>query len=90
MQKHFQPTTNRFLDALAQALPELPGHELEFRFQLVMASLATTATAAPKTLNAPTSGQHEKMDTETMNDKQTIQKLVTFLAAGLRAPSAVQ
>jgi hypothetical protein len=30
------------------------------------------------------------MDTETMNDKQTIQKLVTFLAAGLRAPSAVQ
>jgi len=90
MQKHFQPTTNRFLDALAQALPELPGHELEFRFQLVMASLATTATAAPKTLNAPTAGQHQKMDTETMNDKQTIQKLVTFLAAGLRAPSAVQ
>jgi AcrR family transcriptional regulator len=90
MQKHFQPTTDRFLTALAKALPELPREELEFRFQLVMASLATTATTPPNKHNAPSNGQTPTTDTGPMDDRQTIQKLVTFLAAGLRAPSAMQ
>ena len=80
MQKHFRPTTDRFLAALSQALPELPREELDFRFQLVMASLATTASGP---LQNPTT------DTEPMDDNETIQKLITFLAAGLRAPSTV-
>ena len=83
MQKHFLPTTERFLDALALSLPELPRDELEFRFQMVMASLATTAT-----INA-TQPNHPNTDSENMDDAKTIGRLVTFLAAGLRAPSAV-
>ena len=83
MQKHFLPTTERFLDALALSLPELPRDELEFRFQMVMASLATTAT-----INA-TQPNHPNTDSENMDDEKTIGRLVTFLAAGLRAPAAV-
>ena len=84
MQKHFQPTTDRFVDALGKSLPELPRDELEFRFQLVVASLASTASTPPN----QTKNSHSISGT--MDDAQTIQKLVTFLAAGLRAPTAVQ
>ena len=83
MQKHFAPTTERFLDALGKALPELPRSELEFRFRLVVASLAATSSHN-QSLHIPPNTESEPMEYA-----HTVKRLVAFLSAGLRAPHEV-
>lgn len=81
MHRHFGPTAERFLEAFARALPDLPRTELEFRFRLVIAALAATLTQNHGTQSMLTT------ETEPMNYEQKVKRLVAFLAAGLRAPA---
>ncbi|MFP6663628.1 MAG: TetR family transcriptional regulator [Deltaproteobacteria bacterium] len=80
MHRHFGPMAERFLEAFALALPELPQAELTFRFRLVIAALAATV--------AQNHGIQSMLTTETepMDYGQKVKRLVAFLAAGLRAP----
>jgi AcrR family transcriptional regulator len=74
VQKHFQPTAARFLDALRRAVPDLPEAEFRWRVHFMMGAMAHTMCGTPL---LPGAGEnfHERM-----------QKLVTFLSAGFRAP----
>ena len=85
MRRHFAPTTERFLEAIASSLPDLPRSEVEFRFRFVIASLAATASRKHDLRWLSTT---ETSDT-TMNPKEDMQRLTAFLAGGLRAPSGV-
>lgn len=85
MRRHFLPTTERFLDAIAAALPELPRVDVEFRFRLVVASLAATASRKRGPNWLPTT---EPRNTA-MDPKEDMQRLTAFLTGGLRAPAGV-
>ena len=47
VQKHFRPTTGRFLAALRRALPELPQEELMWRVHFMVGAMAHTMCGAP-------------------------------------------
>ncbi len=80
LNEQFGPTIERFLGALKRALPDLPPAELCWRFQFVVGAMGYLM-ADPLSLRTISGGQCDVSDTET-----AIKELVTFLAAGLRAP----
>jgi hypothetical protein len=76
VQKHFRPTTSRFLAALTRALPELPQEELAWRVHFMVGAMAHTLCGAPMFAGISLSGDfHRRM-----------QRLVAFLTAGFHAP----
>ncbi len=75
-QKHFRPTTGRFLTALKRALPELPQDELMWRVHFMVGAMAHTMCGAPVFPGM--------MDTADF--PRRMQRLVAFLSAGFRAP----
>lgn len=78
----FQEIFRRFHAAFRRALPHLPEQELFLRMQFVVGSLANTM-ASMKNLHALSQGQ-----TEGAVSAKTLQYLIQFTAAGLRAPAS--
>jgi hypothetical protein len=77
--EHYEDLGQRFMEAFARALPEVPQSELYFRFKLVLGVL--TYFLADNDLTA---GYAEDLS----DVEGTVGRLVAFLAAGLRAPVA--
>ena len=76
-EKHFRPTTQRFLKALAHCLPGISQAELAWRAHFMVGAMAH-AMCNPPLL--------PKLGPET-NLRRRMKLLVTFLAAGFRAPA---
>ena len=76
VQKHFQPTVQRFITALRRALPDLPEAEFLWRVHFMMGAMAHTMCGTPL-FPAAAEDYHGRM-----------RKLVTFLSAGFRAPAS--
>jgi AcrR family transcriptional regulator len=75
--EHYEELGQRFMEAYARALPEVPQAELYWRFKLVVGVLTYVLADTD-----PTDG-----DAEDLSDVDgTVRRLVAFLAAGLRAP----
>ena len=77
----FRPSAERFLEVLAQILPELPHAELMWRFHFLIGSLAHT-TASGKLICLMSGGACDPADVEGL-----LERLTTYAAAGFQAPS---
>ncbi len=75
--EHYEELGERFLEAFARALPELPRAELNLRFELVVGVLTYILADAGRR----DEHTHDLSDVDGM-----VGRLVAFLAAGLRAP----
>jgi AcrR family transcriptional regulator len=75
VQKHFHATAKRFMAALRRALPELPEAEFLWRVHFMVGAMAHTMSGTP-IYPGPPEDFHSRM-----------RRLVTFLAAGFRAPA---
>ena len=77
IEKHFYPTAQRFIKALSHAMPELSQEELIYRAHFMKGAMAHTMCnppALPKTAREA-------------DFRRRLKLLVTFLAAGFRAPA---
>jgi AcrR family transcriptional regulator len=77
VQKHFQATVMRFSSALRRAVPDLPQQELMWRVHFMIG-----ATAHAMSMKPILSGMEGDVPDMTFR----MRRLVTFLAAGFRAP----
>ena len=75
--EHYEELGQRFMEAFARALPEVQLAELYWRFKLVVGVLTYILADTD-----PTGGYAEDLS----DVEGTVGRLVTFLAAGLRAP----
>ena len=73
----FEETAKRFRNALARAVPELPLEELDWRLHFLLGGLIQVMM-----------GRHAWHSTtiDTTPEQETIERLISFAAAGLRAP----
>jgi AcrR family transcriptional regulator len=78
--KHMAHVLARFFPAIERALPDLPRTELLWRMQFMMGAVAHTIGGA-RVLQVLSGGRCDSSDVE-----GTIQRLETFLLAGLQAP----
>lgn len=79
--ERYAPTIERFKEAFAEALPEIPRRELVWRLHFMMGALAYTLAGADTwRLIAALSA------TEKPTDELLLGRLAPFLIAGLRAP----
>ena len=78
VEKHFQATGLRFVAALRRAVPGLPQEELMWRVHFMVGAMAHTMCRVPIFLQ--TTGQAADMGPR-------MERLVTFLGAGFRAPA---
>ena len=77
-ERHFQPTTSRFVTALRRALPELSEGELFWRVQFMFGAMSHTVGG----LALPVSQLHgDSTDFELI-----MRRLMAFLGAGMSAP----
>jgi AcrR family transcriptional regulator len=81
--KRFEEVAFRFVDALAGVLPELPRAEVMWRFLFVVGAMAHTMAMTNEVRRI----SHGLCDPS--NVEATVQRLVPFLAAGMRTPAAV-
>ena len=79
--EHYEELGQRFMEAYARALPEVPQAELYWRFKLVVGVL-TYILADTDPTGERTGGYEEDLS----EVEGTLKHLVAFLAAGLRAP----
>jgi AcrR family transcriptional regulator len=78
--KHFQPITLRFVEALQRALPELSEGELLWRVQFMFGAMSQAVSGAhilPPPLQSVRGADDFRL---------TMQRLLVFLSAGVRAP----
>jgi hypothetical protein len=75
--RNFQPTVNRFLDALRRALPEIPAIDLRWKVHFALGSMAHAVMSRPET-------GHDVL-VESPGD--TAKRLVAFISSGFRAPA---
>jgi len=80
VEKHFQETAKRYVEAFARALPNLPREELLWRFHFMIGAMAHTICGSP-TLR--------QIDSN-CDFPTRMRRLVTFLAAAFRAPAENQ
>lgn len=81
LSERYAPTIERFKDAFADALPEVPRRELVWRLHFMMGALAYTLAGADAwRLIAALS------PVETQDDELLLRRLAPFLIAGLKAP----
>lgn len=76
----FREVKERFLAALARALPELPPEELHWRFHFAIGAMAHTASTG-YVVQEISGGLCDASDVE-----GTTERLIAFLAAGLSCP----
>lgn len=77
-EKHFQPTTTRFINALRRSLPELPEGELFWRVQFMFGAMSHTVGGLA--LPVP------QIQADSADFQLVMRRLVTFLGAGMIAP----
>lgn len=77
----FDEVIRRFPLAMGRILPDLPADELMWRLHFMVGAMAQTAMAS-ETIKGLTDGLCDPGDVE-----GTIERLTTFVAAGLRAPA---
>ncbi len=77
VQKHFRPTTGRFLAALRRSLPGLPQEELMWRVHFMVGAMAHTMCGEPVFPGSVDANAEFPL---------RMKRLVTFLSAGFRAP----
>jgi AcrR family transcriptional regulator len=80
LNQQFGPLVQRFMDAFHRALPKLPPVELFWRVHFIVGAMAHTM-CDPQNLRNVSGGLCDCDDTEGI-----IQRMVVFLAAGMRAP----
>lgn len=80
MKQHMSELLGRFIQALQNAAPELPRHELFWRLQFMGGAMAFTLLRSHD-LEVLSGGLCDASDAES-----TIRRLVAFAAAGFRAP----
>jgi AcrR family transcriptional regulator len=73
---HFEPVIARFTAAFRRALPELPEVERVWRSHFMIGAMAHMLLKPPDELHQTVSEPPERM----------VRRLITFLAAGFRAP----
>lgn len=78
VERHFQATGLRFVAALRRAVPDLPQEELMWRVHFMVGAMAHAMCRAPV---------FPQLAGDTANMEQRMQRLVTFLGAGFRAPA---
>jgi len=78
VERHFQATAQRFVSALRRAVPELPQEELMWRVHFMVGAMAHAMCRTP--IFPQTTGDAADMEPR-------MQRLVTFLGAGFRAPA---
>src|SRR5258708_720304 len=78
VERHFQVTGLRFVDALRRAVPELPQEELMWRVHFMIGAMAHTMCRAPV---------FPQMAGDACDLEPRMKRLVTFLSAGFRAPA---
>jgi len=78
----FDDSSLRFLDAMAEVLPELPRAEVEWRFHFLLGTMVYTMANNGR-IQALTKGSCDPGDLE-----QALRKLIPFLAAGFRSAPA--
>ena len=78
VERHFQATGRRFVSALRRAVPELPQEELLWRVHFMVGAMAHTMCGPP--IFPRMAGDPEGMEPR-------MERLVTFLGAGFRAPA---
>jgi len=76
----FQEVQQRFFAALQRTLPDLPIADLTWRAHFMIGAMAHTF-AVPEKLSIPSSSEIYNT-----SDEHIMQRLITFAAAGLRAP----
>ncbi len=79
--KHFHEVSSRFSTALAEALPDLPGEEITWRFHFMIGTMAHTL-AAGFCLEFLSEGRGDPTDAE-----GTLARLVPFLTAAMGSPA---
>ncbi|HEY0782271.1 MAG TPA: TetR/AcrR family transcriptional regulator [Thermoanaerobaculia bacterium] len=82
IKQELAPELHRFLEALAVLVPHLDPSELMWRFHFMAGAMAHT-TACGAMIEEMSQGRCSPRDSE-----GTLRYLVTFLAAGLRAPAS--
>jgi len=78
IQRHFQPSVDRFVAALRRALPDLPPDELFWRLHFMTGALAH-ATCGNPVIQVPGYDASEDL-------RIRLARLVTFLSGGFHAP----
>jgi hypothetical protein len=79
-QTHFRPFLERFRAAFAKALPDLPPEELQWRLFFTIGTMAYTFMHS-QNVSVIAQGPSQGADLRDATDR-----LIRFLAAGLRAP----
>ncbi|MGB8434402.1 MAG: TetR family transcriptional regulator [Burkholderiales bacterium] len=81
LSERYAPTIDRFKEAFADALPEVPRRELTWRLHFMMGALAYTLAGADawRLISALSA-------VETPDDELLLRRLAPFLIAGLKAP----
>jgi AcrR family transcriptional regulator len=77
-EKHFQPTTSRFVGALRRALPHLPEGELFWRVQFMFGAMSHTIGGLA--LSVP------QIHGDGTDFQLLMRRLMAFLGAGMNAP----
>ena len=78
--KHFAEVGQRFRAALGRAAPDLSEAELSWRVHFVVGAMAHCLCRGPEDWQGKRAGESREM----------LKELVTFLAAGFRAPAAAR
>ncbi|MFA6267336.1 MAG: TetR/AcrR family transcriptional regulator [Pseudolabrys sp.] len=81
--RHFNETSQRFIDALAAQLPHLGRQELYFRFHFLLGAHYYTVLN-PGRIRDLSEGECDPADSE-----QALRTMIAFFAAGLRAPNSL-
>ncbi|VVD93600.1 TetR family transcriptional regulator [Pandoraea eparura] len=81
LQQHYAPVFERFFDAFARALPELPRQELGWRLHFALQALSGVLASSDTSRLIDTFAQGEAM-----GDLQVVARLTALMVAALRAP----
>jgi AcrR family transcriptional regulator len=79
--RYFNDSTGQFLEALQNALPDLPAHDLHWRFHVLLGAMVYTL-ANPGRIQVLTGGECDPADPD-----QALDNLVPMLAQLLRNPA---
>jgi AcrR family transcriptional regulator len=79
IERNFQPVITRFLVALRKAVPHLPDNEFRWRIHFMQGAIAGAMSSEPHAVSHPV---------DDGGFRKRIERLIVFLGAGLRVPSA--
>jgi hypothetical protein len=78
VERHFQPTVTRFIEAFRRALPDLPNEEMLWRIHFMLGTMAHALFGPPNI--------RPGVEPTSLDAQGVVKRLVAFLGAGFRAP----